>query len=111
VETGQFEEKWNVNFGSWTWRTRKGVTVTENALAVDLIEGRTIVFPLVWYPRRLDALPEQRRNWHTSAARALVSTGRIDEDPSTAGLLRGTPAAECVWTRALPPHFASAGII
>jgi hypothetical protein len=40
----------------------KDVHFTEDTLAVDLIDGRTIVVPLVWYPRLLDATPEQRRN-------------------------------------------------
>ncbi len=33
----------------------KGVTFTENTMAVDLMDGRTIIVPLVWYPKLLDA--------------------------------------------------------
>jgi hypothetical protein len=77
----------------------KNVTVTEDTLAVDLIDGRTIVVPLVWYPRLLDARPEQRQNWHVSAAGYGIHWPDIDEDLSTAGLLRGAPAAERAWTR------------
>ena len=46
----------------------KNVNFTEDTLAVDLIDGRTIVAPLVWYPRLLDASSEQRQNWQVSAA-------------------------------------------
>ena len=77
----------------------KHVTVTDDTLAVDLIDGRTIVVPLVWYPRLLDASPEQRQNWHVSAAGYGIHWPDIDEDLSTAGLLRGAPAAERVWSR------------
>ena len=27
------------------------VTVSQDSLAVDLVDGRTIIVPLVWYPR------------------------------------------------------------
>jgi len=41
----------------------KDVNFTEDALSVDLIDGRTIIVPLAWYPRLLHATPEQRNNW------------------------------------------------
>ena len=78
----------------------KNVSFTEDTLAVDLVDGRTIVVPLVWYPRLLDASSEQRQNWHVSAAGYGIHWPDIDEDLSTAGLLRGAPAAqrECART-------------
>lgn len=77
----------------------KNVTFTEDTLSVDLVDGRTIVAPLVWYPRLLDATSEQRQNWQVSAAGYGIHWPEIDEDISTAGLLRGAPAAERVWVR------------
>ena len=41
----------------------KNVEVTEDTLAVALMDGRTISVPLVWYPRLLDASEAQRKNW------------------------------------------------
>jgi hypothetical protein len=32
------------------------------------MDGRTIVVPLAWSPRLLDATTEQRRNWQISGA-------------------------------------------
>ncbi len=73
---------------------------TEDALAVDLMDGRTIIVPLVWYPKLLDAAHEQRRNWKLSSAGYGIHWPDIDEDLSTEGLLRGAPAApEPVRTR------------
>ena len=72
----------------------KNVVLTEDTLAVDLADGRTIVVPLVWYPRLLDASPEQRRNWRVSAAGYGINWPVLDEDLSTASLLRGAPSAE-----------------
>jgi hypothetical protein len=76
----------------------KNVSFTEDTLAVDLIDGRIIVVPLAWYPRLLDATPEQRQNWLVSGAGFGIHWPDIDEDLSTAGLLRGAPA-ERAWTR------------
>ena len=77
----------------------KNVSFTDDTLSVDLIDGRTIVVPLVWYPRLFDATSEQRQNWQASAAGYGIHWPEIDEDLSTAGLLRGAPAAEGVWAR------------
>ena len=71
----------------------KEVRFTEDTLSVDLIDGRTIIVPLVWYPRLLDATPEQRENWQTSGAGYGIHWPELDEDLSTEGLLRGAPAA------------------
>ena len=71
----------------------KDVRVSEDTLAVDLIDGRTIVVPLAWFPKLLDSTPEQRRNWRISGAGYGLHWPDVDEDLSTEGLLRGAPAA------------------
>ena len=71
----------------------KDVHVTEDTLTVDLIDGRTIIVPLAWYPKLLDATPEERRNVHISGAGYGIYWPDVDEDLSTDGLLRGAPAA------------------
>jgi hypothetical protein len=70
----------------------KDVSFTEDALSVDLIDGRTIIVPLAWYPRLLHATPEQRNNWEICGGGYGVHWPDIDEDLSTEGLLRGAPA-------------------
>ena len=78
----------------------KDVQFTEDTMAVDLLDGRTIVVPLAWYPKLLDATSEQRRNWQLSGAGYGIHWPDLDEDLSTDGLLRGAPAApEPVRTR------------
>ena len=71
----------------------KNVHFTEDTIAVDLMDGRTIVVPLAWYPMLLEATPEQRSNWKLSGAGYGIHWPDIDEDLSTEGLLRGAPAA------------------
>jgi hypothetical protein len=71
----------------------KDVHFTEDTISVDLLVGRTIVVPLTWYPKLLEATPEQRENWKVSGAGFGIHWPDIDEDLSTEGLLRGAPAA------------------
>ena len=71
----------------------RDVHVTEDTLAVDLADGRTIIVPLTWYPRLLSATMEQRSRWKVSGAGYGIHWPEIDEDLSTEGLLRGAPAA------------------
>ena len=70
----------------------KDVHVTEDTLSVDLIDGRTITVPLVWYPKLLHATPGQRTNWQICGGGYGIHWPDIDEDLSTEGLLRGAPA-------------------
>ena len=63
-----------------------------DAMSVDLMDGRTITVPLSWYPRLLNAAPQQRLNWVIEGAGDSIHWPDIDEDLSTEGLLRGAPA-------------------
>ena len=77
----------------------KDVRVTDDTLSVDLMDGRTITVPLVWYPRLLDATPRQRSNWEVCGAGYGIHWPDIDEDLSTEGLLRGAPAPHAATTQ------------
>ncbi len=70
----------------------RDVRITEDLLMVDLMDGRTISVPTAWYPRLLQATPEQRQNWQIAGGGFGIHWPDIDEDLSTAGLLRGAPA-------------------
>jgi hypothetical protein len=65
----------------------KSVRFDEGSMWVSLVDGRTIAVPLAWFPRLLEAAPEQRLQVE------LSSTGlhwdALDEDISVAGLLAG----------------------
>lgn len=58
------------NFGE---RVRD-VPVTEETLVVDLLDGRTIIVPLAWYPPLLNATAEQRSHWKVSGG-GMAFTG------------------------------------
>jgi hypothetical protein len=70
----------------------RDVHFTAETLAVDLLDGRTIIVPLTWYPRLLDATEEQRSRWKVSGGGYGIHWPDIDEDLSTEGLLRGARA-------------------
>jgi hypothetical protein len=70
----------------------RDVCVSEDTLTVDLMDGRTISVPLVWYPRLLNGTAKQRSNWKVCAAGYGIHWPDLDEDLSTEGLLRGAPA-------------------
>jgi hypothetical protein len=70
------------------------VRCDDDYLTVDLRDGRTIAVPLLWYPRLSNATPEQRANWEVSGAGYGIHWPDIDEDLSSAGLLKGIPARE-----------------
>src|SRR5262245_28219845 len=69
-----------------------GVEFTEDTLSVALMDGRTIIVPLAWYPRLLNATRAQRKNWQVAGGGYGIHWPDIDEDLSTEGLLRGAPA-------------------
>ena len=70
----------------------RDVRVSDDSLTVDLMDGRTISVPLVWYPRLLRATAQQRRNWVPAGAGYGIHWPDVDEDLTTEGLLIGAPA-------------------
>jgi hypothetical protein len=69
-----------------------GVQFSDDPLSVSLRDGRVISVPLVWYPRLLDATRSQRENWKIAGGGYGIHWPDLDEDLSTEGLLRGSPA-------------------
>ncbi|MCC6360545.1 MAG: DUF2442 domain-containing protein [Phycisphaerales bacterium] len=68
------------------------VRFDDDTMSVDLADGRTITVPLTWYPRLLNATPEQRRKWERCGGGFGIHWPEIDEDLSTRGLLEGIAA-------------------
>ncbi len=72
----------------------KNVKLTEDSISAELMDGRIIIVPLVWYPRLLNATPQQREHWESCAAGYGIHWPDLDEDLSVEGLLRGAPAPQ-----------------
>ncbi|HEU4597138.1 MAG TPA: DUF2442 domain-containing protein [Pyrinomonadaceae bacterium] len=70
------------------------VTVTDDALVVDLHDGRTISVPLAWFPRLLHGTPAERNNWRFIGGQEGIHWPGLDEDISVENLLAGRPSGE-----------------
>ena len=74
----------------------KAVRFINETISIDLMDGRTIIVPLAWYPRLLKATSEQREEWEICGGGYGLHWEAIDEDLRTAGMLRGAPAPDAV---------------
>ncbi len=72
----------------------QNVTVTDEALTVDLTDGRTISVPLAWYPRLLYGTPAEHKHWELIGDGEGIHWPDLDEDLSVEGLLLGRPSGE-----------------
>jgi len=70
------------------------VDVTDDALTVDLNDGRTISVPLAWYPRLMHGSAAERNNWRLIGKGAGIHWEDLDEDISVENLLLGRPSGE-----------------
>jgi len=68
------------------------IEVTEDSIAAQLADGRTISVPLAWSWRLSDATLEQRNNFEIIGTGEGVHWPDIDEDISARGMLYGMPA-------------------
>lgn len=70
------------------------VRVSNDALTVDLVDGRTIIVPLVWYPRLWNGTPKERKHVEVFGDGAYLHWPELDEDLTVAGLLAGRRSGE-----------------
>ena len=72
----------------------QGVTTNDEALVVDLADGRTITVPLAWFPRLAHGTRVERANWRLIGGGAGVHWPDLDEDISVESLLAGRKSGE-----------------
>jgi hypothetical protein len=72
----------------------KRVRITDDALVVELRDGRTVSVPLKWYPRLAEGRPSERRNWRLIGVGSGIHWPALDEDISVEGLLLGRSSGE-----------------
>jgi hypothetical protein len=70
------------------------VKVTDNELAVHLVDGRTLAVPLAWYPRLLRGTAQERMEWRLIGGGVGIHWPGLDEDISVESLLAGRRSAE-----------------
>ena len=72
----------------------QNVQVTDEALIVDLSDGRTVSVPLAWFPRLLHGRPEERSKWRLIGDGEGIHWPDLDEDISVENLILGKPSGE-----------------
>jgi hypothetical protein len=70
------------------------VSITDDTLAVDLEDGRTIAVPIGWYPRLAYGTAEERAKFEISGAGYGIHWPDLDEDIGVEGLLLGKKSSE-----------------
>ena len=70
------------------------VTISDDTLAVDLEDGRTIAVPIGWFPRLAYGTPPERANFQISGAGYGIHWPDLDEDIGIEGLILGKKSTE-----------------
>ncbi len=71
-----------------------GCRVSDDSLVVDLVDGRTLSVPLVWFPRLVHATAAERGNWRLIGRGEGIHWPDVDEDISVEALIAGRPSGE-----------------
>jgi len=70
----------------------QNVVVTDESVIVDLQDGRTLIVPILWYPRLSYARVEERQNLEIN--RNVIRWPEIDEEINVRGMLLGRKSGE-----------------
>ena len=70
------------------------VDVSDDSLRVELVDGRTLSVPLLWYPRLAHATSQERQHWRLIGRGEGIHWPDLDEDISVENLLAGKPSGE-----------------
>ena len=68
--------------------------ILNEAVVVDLRDGRSVTAPLTWYPRLLHGSARERRNCRLVGGGVGIRWPDLDEDVSVESILAGRPSAE-----------------
>ena len=72
----------------------QNVAVSKESLTIDLVDGRTIIVPLSWYPRLWHGTARERNKFEVIGNGTLIHWPDLDEDLSVAGILAGRRSGE-----------------
>jgi len=70
------------------------VKITDDTLAVDLEDGRTIAVPIGWFPRLAHGTPGERANFQIGGAGYGIHWPDLDEGIGIEGLILGRKSTE-----------------
>ncbi|MFQ4135421.1 DUF2442 domain-containing protein [Nodosilinea sp. PGN35] len=70
------------------------IKITDKTLTVDLVDGRSLIIPLTWYPRLLHASQKERQKWQLLGEGYAIEWVDLDEHIGIEGLLAGRQSGE-----------------
>ncbi|MCI0650922.1 MAG: DUF2442 domain-containing protein [Planctomycetes bacterium] len=68
--------------------------MSDDAITVEISDGRTITAPLTWFPRLVHGSPKERKRWRLIGNGIGIHWPDLDEDISLDGILAGRPSGE-----------------
>lgn len=77
----------------------KTIKISDDALSIDLFDGRTIIVPLLWYPRLWHGSKEEHNNFEIIGNGSIIHWPDLDEDLSLEGIMSGRKSGEKVKNR------------
>lgn len=72
----------------------RSVRVSGDGLTVDLVDGRTITAPLIWYPRLWHGTLRERSHFEIFGDGSYIHWPDLDEDLTVSGMLAGRRSGE-----------------
>lgn len=60
----------------------RNVRITDEALIIDLSDGRTVYVPLAWFPRLMHGTSEERNKWRLIGNGEGIHWSDLNEDIS-----------------------------
>lgn len=70
------------------------INITDEKLVIELADGRSLIIPLSWYPRLLNASHKERQNWQLLGDGYAIEWIDLDEHIGIEGLLAGKRSGE-----------------
>jgi len=70
------------------------MSISQDAMSIELIDGRTLQIPLEWYPRLMAGTISEREDFRFLGQGEIVHWPRLDEDISVSDLLAGNTSQE-----------------
>lgn len=70
------------------------VSVDDQALTVELTDGRSVAVPLEWFPRLVHGTAAERNHWELIGRGVGIHWPDLDEDISVANLLSASRSGE-----------------
>ncbi len=72
----------------------KAISVSEDELVIELVDGRRVCVPVAWYPRLLHGSELERNTYELMGRGTGIHWPLLDEDISVSGILKGHPSGE-----------------